>query len=133
MTTTLAAPPATTVLRSRDVAALLQCSASFVRSLAISGRIPSAIGDGNVRTFRPEDVSAFLEQREQQDRDLITLGEAARLLGYANTSSITYLIDRGVLEAKPYRKVAKRVARADVERLAATKGTPARRGPQRKG
>ncbi|HDR8994434.1 TPA: hypothetical protein QDB01_000311 [Burkholderia vietnamiensis] len=123
-------PPAP-LLRTRDVAALLQCSTSFVRSLAISGRIPSDTKDG-VHTFRSEDVTAYIAQCEAQDRDLITLGEAARLLGYAHPSSVTYLVERGVLEAKPFRRAAKRVSRADVEALAATKGAPVRRGPKRK-
>ncbi|SDG93182.1 DNA binding domain-containing protein, excisionase family [Paraburkholderia phenazinium] len=125
---TTAHPIAQTLLRTRDVAALLNWSRTHVRALAVSGRIPSTL-DGQGRVFRSEDVSAYDAQRQQDDRDLMTLHEAAVLLGYANASSVTHLVERGVLVARPYRKAAKRVARADVEALLASRSGPVRRGP----
>lgn len=129
LTTTIASPPD---LRSSDVAALLDCTAGHVRSLALRGMLPFST-DEQGRLFQRDDVDAFIRKRETDDRDLMTFAEAARILGYANTSSVTHLVERGVLQKRTYRRVAKRVARADVEALLATRGGPVRRGGKAKG
>ena len=131
MTTTIASP--SDLLRSSDVAALLNCTSGYVRSLAFGGVLPSTTDEKGARLFQRDDVDAFIRKRETDDRDLITYADAARLLGYANISSVTHLVERGVLQKRTYRRVAKRVARADVEALLATRGGPVRRGGTAKG
>ncbi len=130
MTTIDASPP--DLLRSSDVAALLNCTAGHVRSLALRGMLPFST-DERGRLYQRDDIDAFIRQRETDDRDLITYADAARLLGYAHISSVTHLIERGVLQKRTYRQVAKRVARTDVEALLATRGGPVRRGGEAKG
>lgn len=61
------------LLTIRDVADLLKISQASVRNLTIRGKLPAPVRLGRLIRWRPGDLTAFLERRDEDELSPISL------------------------------------------------------------
>jgi hypothetical protein len=102
-----------------QAAALTGRGVSTVSLAARTGDLAFVLVDG-VRAFDRDDLIAWRDAKSAPPTGpLLTFADAWRMMGYANRSSVTRLIDAGRLTVVLDEQGHKRVNRADVEALAA--------------
>lgn len=102
-----------------QAAALTGRGVSTVSRAARTGDLAFVLVDG-VRTFDRNDLIAWRDAKNVPPTGpLLTFADAWRMMGYANRSSVTRLIDAGCLTVVLDEQGHKRVNRSDVEALIA--------------
>jgi hypothetical protein len=123
-------------LTASEAAAFVGCSTPHLNRAAHLGDLPFVLIDGT-RAFDRADLEAWQtmptptgrprcrgrwrarEPRAVRPGPLLSFSDAWRLLGYADRSGITRLVERGLLPVVLDEQGRKRVNRSDVEILAA--------------